>query len=229
MRKRLLAVALVWAATPFAFGAVEYPDPERFREAIDAFLAAEAEVPAPKGAIVATGSSSMRGWHRRIAADLAPLQVIPRGFGGSNMADVLHFVEELVLRHEPRAVLLYEGDNDVALGGSPERVLGDFDAVAKAIHERLPEARIYVIAVKPSLARWHLWDAMQAVNAGLAERAEADARLTFIDVATPMLNDAGEPKPEIFIRDGLHMNGAGYDIWRDAVRPVLLAGEGASD
>ena len=229
MRKRLLAVVLIWAATPFAFGAVEYPDPERFRGAIDAFLAAEAETPTSKGAIVATGSSSMRGWHRRIAADLAPLQVIPRGFGGSNMADVLHFVEELVLRHEPRAVLLYEGDNDIALGGSPERVLGDFDAVAKAIHERLPETRIYIIAVKPSLSRWHMWEAMQAVNAGFAERAEADARLTFIDVATPMLNDAGEPKPEIFIRDGLHMNGAGYDIWRDAVRPVLLAGEGNGD
>ena len=229
MRKRLLAVALVWAATPFAFGAAEYPDPERFRGAIDAFLAAEAETPPAKGAIVATGSSSMRGWHRRIAADLGPLQVIPRGFGGSNMADVLHFVEELVLRHEPGAVLLYEGDNDIALGGSPERVLSDFDAVAKAIHERLPETRIYVIAVKPSLSRWHMWEAMQAVNVGLAERAAADARLTFIDVATPMLNDAGEPKPEIFIRDGLHMNGAGYDIWRDAVRPVLLAGEGKSD
>ena len=230
MSKRLLAVALVWAVGPFAFGAAaEYPAPERFRGAIDAFLASEEQTPPPKGAIVATGSSSMRGWHRRIAEDLAPLQVIPRGFGGSNMADVLHFLEELVLRHAPRAVLLYEGDNDIAVGGAPERVLGDFDAVAEAIHERLPETRIYVIAVKPSLARWHMWDAMQAVNAGLAERAAADPRLTFIDVATPMLNDTGEPKPDIFIRDGLHMNDAGYDIWRDAVRPVLLAGEGPGE
>ena len=226
MMKRLAALAAVLAA-PLAFaGSAEYPDPERFRPAIDAFLAAEAEAPPPRGAIVAVGSSSMRGWHRRMAEDLAPLQVIPRGFGGSNMADALHFVDELVLRHEPRAVLLYEGDNDAALGASPERILADFDAFTNAVHQRLPEARVYVLAIKPSLARWQLWDVMQAANAALAERAEADPRIVFVDVATPMLDADGRPQADIFIADGLHMNDAGYDIWRDAVYPVLLAGEG---
>ena len=213
-------------ATVLPAVAAEYPGPERYRAAIDAFTAAE-EAPPPAGAIVATGSSSMRGWHGRIAEDLAPLTIVPRGFGGSNMADVSHFVAELVLRHKPRAVLLYEGDNDAALGATPAEVLAHFDAFVAAVHAALPEARIYILAVKPSLARWHLWPVMQATNAGLAERAAADARLTFIDVATPMLNEAGTPKPEIFIADGLHMNGAGYDIWRDVVRPVLLAAEAA--
>ena len=214
-------LAALLAAAPPALAA-EYPDPERYRAAIDAFAAED--VP-PAGAIVATGSSSMRGWHRRIAEDLAPLAIVPRGFGGSNMADVSHFVAELVLRHSPRAVLLYEGDNDAALGATPAEIVRHFDAFAAAVHAALPETRIYVLAVKPSLARWRLRDAMQATNAGLQERAAADPRLVFIDVATPMLNDAGEPRPEIFVADGLHMNDAGYDIWRDAVRPVLLAAE----
>ena len=212
-------------ATALPAVAAEYPDPERYRAAIDAFAAAE-ETP-PAGAIVATGSSSMRGWHGRIAEDLAPLTIVRRGFGGSNMADVSHFVGELVLRHKPRAVLLYEGDNDAALGATPGEILAHFNAFVAAIHAALPEIRIYILAVKPSLARWHLWPVMQATNAGLAERAAADARLTFIDVATPMLNEAGTPKPDLFIADGLHMNGAGYDIWRDAVRPVLVAAEAA--
>lgn len=220
----LLRVGLL-LATALPVAAAEYPDPERYRAAIDAFAAAAEEAPPPAGAIVATGSSSMRGWHGRIAEDLAPLTIIPRGFGGSNMADVSHFVAELVLRHKPRAVLLYEGDNDAALGATPAEILAHFDAFVAAVHEALPEARIYILAVKPSLARWHLWPVMQATNAGLVERAAADARLTFIDVATPMLNEAGTPKPEIFIADGLHMNSAGYDIWREAVRPVLLAAE----
>lgn len=218
-------VGLLFFAVGLPVAAAEYPDPERYRAAIDAFAAEAAEAPPPAGAIVATGSSSMRGWHGRIAEDLAPLDIVPRGFGGSNMADVAYFVEELVLRYKPRAVLLYEGDNDVALGATPTQILGQFDAFAAAIHEALPETRIYILAVKPSLARWHLWDTMQAANAGLAERAAVDPRLTFIDVATPMLNEAGEPRPNIFVEDGLHMNGAGYDIWRDAVRPVLVAAE----
>ena len=137
----------------------------------DAFLAADFESPPPKGAIVATGSSSMRGWHGRIAEDLAPLTIIPRGFGGSNMHDVRYFLDELVLRHEPRAVLLYEGDNDVAAGIAPEAILAEFDAIDQAIEERLPETRIYILAVKPSVARWQLWPTMQATNALLSARA----------------------------------------------------------
>lgn len=203
----------------------EYPDPERFRSAIDAFLAADAEAPPPRGAIVATGSSSMRGWHDRIAEDLAPLTIIPRGFGGSNMKDVGHFLAELVLRHVPRAVLLYEGDNDAAAGVPPEQVLAHFDAIAAGIHEVLPRTRIYILAVKPSIRRWNLWDTMSATNAMLADRAARDARLTFIDVATPMLGEDGKPLPEIYVADNLHMNGAGYDIWRDTVRPVLVDAE----
>ena len=209
--------------------AAEYPDPERFRPAIDAFLAADAESPPPKGTIVATGSSSMRGWHSRIAEDLSPLTIIPRGFGGSNMNDVRHFLDELVLRHAPRAVLLYEGDNDAAGGVAPDEIMAHFDAIAAGIHEVLPETRIYILAVKPSIQRWHLWESMSATNALLADRAANDARLTFIDIATPMLGEDGKPLPEIFVADNLHMNDAGYDIWRDVVRPIVLEAEAAHE
>ena len=211
------------------FAAEKYPpDPERYREAIDNYLASEADAPPPKGAIVGTGSSSMLFW-RGIKEDLAPLTIIPRGFGGSTMPDLRHFLGELVFRHAPRAVLIYEGDNDVFLGATPAQILEHFDAIVAAIHERLPKTRIYILAVKPSVARWHLWDAMRATNALFASRAEADPLLTYIDIATPMLNEAGEPRPDIFIRDKLHMNPAGYDIWREVVRPILLAAEGAAE
>ena len=219
--------AIVVLAALSSTASAEYPDPERYRGAIDAFLAADAESPPPHGAIVATGSSSMRGWHGRIAEDLVPLTIIPRGFGGSNMHDVRYFLDELVLRHRPRAVLLYEGDNDIAAGATPEQILGHFDAIVAGIHESLPETRIYILAVKPSIARWHLRETMRTTNAMLADRAAADARLTFIDIATPMLNDAGEPRPQIFVADNLHMNGAGYDTWREVVRPILVGNEEA--
>lgn len=220
-------VATVALLAGNAVFAAEYPDPERFRGAIDAFQAAEAESMPARGAVVATGSSSMRGWHGRIADDLAPLTIIPRGFGGSNMHDVRYFLDELVLRHEPRAVLLYEGDNDVAAGLAPEQILAEFDAIDAEIAERLPTTRIYILAVKPSIARWQLWPTMAATNDLLKARADNDPRLTFIDIATPMLGGNGKPLAEIFVADMLHMNGKGYDIWRDAVRPVLVEAEQA--
>ena len=225
MKAQTIAVIALLAAN--AAHAAEYPDPERFRGAIDAFQAAEAESMPPRGAVVATGSSSMRGWHGRIADDLAPLTIIPRGFGGSNMHDVRHFLDELVLRHEPRAVLLYEGDNDVAAGLTPEQILAEFDAIDSGVAERLPDTRIYILAVKPSIARWQLWTTMVATNDLLKARADNDPRLTFIDIATPMLGGDDKPLAEIFVADMLHMNGLGYDIWRDAVRGVLVEAERA--
>ena len=50
-------------------------------------------------------------------------------------------------------------------------------------------------------------------------------RLTYVDVASGMLDDAGQPRKEIFKEDNLHMNRGGYEIWRDALRPVLLNAE----
>ena len=229
MKTKLATFGMIGALVSVTAAAAEYPDPERFRGAIDAFLAADAESTPPTDAIVATGSSSMRGWHGRIAEDLAPLTIIPRGFGGSNMNEVRYFLDELVLRYKPRAVLLYEGDNDVAIGVEPDAILAQFDAIDAAIAESLPDTRIYILAIKPSIARWHLWATMQAANEQLKARAANDPRLTFLDIATPMLNDAGEPLENIFIADQLHMNGAGYDIWRDTVRPVLVEAEQAHE
>ena len=215
----------VFAGIATAAVAAEYPNPERFREAITAFTEAEALDAPVRGAIVATGSSSMRGWHSRIAKDLAPLTIIPRGFGGSNMYDVVHFVQELVLRHQPRAVLLYEGDNDVAAGVEPQAIVQQFEAFIAVVHESLPETRIYTLSIKPSIARWSMWEAMQTANELLKARCAEDDRLIYVDVATPMLTAEGEPRKDIFVADMLHMNDKGYDVWRSVVQPVLLEGE----
>jgi lysophospholipase L1-like esterase len=214
-------VIVLLAALAAVCAADGYPDPTRFEKAIAAFAAADSLRPPPQGAIVAVGSSSMRGWHRRIHEDLAPLTIVPRGFGGSTMKDVLHYANRVVLTHAPRAVLLYEGDNDVAAGIDPQQIRSVFDSLVAEIRSSYPRPRIYVISVKPSPSRWHLWPAMAATNRLLRQACDQAGWLTFIDVAGPMLNDRGVPRPEIFRSDSLHMNDVGYDTWSDVVGPLL--------
>lgn len=204
---------------------VPFADPTRFEKAVAAFEEADRTSPPPAGAVVAVGSSSMRGWHGRIAQDLAPVTVIPRGFGGSNYYDVLHYADRLVLAYQPRAVLLYEGDNDVAAGIPPAQIAATFDALVARLRGRLPDLRIYVIGAKPSIARWGMWPQMVEANDLVAQRCAADPRMTYIDVAAGMLGTDGTPRPEIFVTDQLHMNDAGYDAWAAAIGPVLRAGE----
>ncbi|MCR9276802.1 MAG: GDSL-type esterase/lipase family protein [Pseudomonadaceae bacterium] len=218
----IFALAMLLAQSACA---AEYPDPKLWDATIRGF-ALEDEIIGPQhGAIVATGSSSMRFWDNRIEEDLAPLTIISRGFGGSNMNDVLHHLDTLVLNHKPRAVLLYEGDNDVAQGVDTDTIIATFTRAFERIHAQDDAVRIYVLSAKPSIARLAMWPAMVAVNERLAKLANADERITYIDVATPMLNADGTPNEALFVSDMLHMNQRGYDIWRDTVAPILRAGE----
>lgn len=221
MRLSILILALL----PLASLAADYPDPSRWAYTVGGFTL-EDEILGPRpGAIVATGSSSMRFWQARIHADLAPLTVIPRGFGGSNMNDLLTYLDEVVLKHEPRAVMIYEGDNDVAQGVPVEKILATFETALARIHARDPAIRVYLLAVKPSLSRAAMWSQMQAVNQGLQAFAKASDTIFYLDVATPMLDADGSVRDDLFVSDGLHMNQRGYDLWRNAVAPVLIEHE----
>lgn len=202
-----------------------WPDPIRYEAEIQKFEADDAASRYKANSIVATGSSSMRGWHRSIQDDLAPLSIIPRGFGGSNMNDVLYFADRLITKHNPRAVMLYEGDNDVARGIPAEEILTKYEALQEIIHANNPETRIYILAVKPSPSRWDKWPQMQETNKLFQEAADNDERITYIDIATPMLGPDGQPLPDIYLKDQLHMNRKGYDIWTKAVGEVLIPAE----
>jgi lysophospholipase L1-like esterase len=216
------AVAAVLPMTPKGV----YPLPTRFEKAIRAFeLADEKSTPAP-GQIVCVGSSSMAFWNATIAKDLAPLKVIPRGFGGSTMNDALHYVDRVVLRYRPKAVVLYEGDNDIAAGIAPATIQERFNAFVAAIHKAQPDTRIYVMSIKPSPLRVALWPKAAEANKFLKAACALDPkRLTFVSTVEAMMGADGQVKADLFRPDRLHMNAAGYALWRDVLRPVLLKGE----
>ena len=156
---------------------------------------------------------------------MAPLTVINRGFGGSVFNDLNHYLDQLVLKYRPRAVMIYEGDNDIALGLSQDAILDSLSSVIAQVHDQNAQTRFYLLSVKPSISRWLHWPAMQQLNEALQALCATDARLVYIDVASPMLGEDNRPRPDIYVADGLHLNELGYQLWRDAVRPVLMEGE----
>ena len=203
--------------------AQELPDPTRFEKDILAFEAKDKESPPPANAIVLTGSSSIMLWNADAPADLAPLTVISRGFGGSVMNDALHYIDRVALNYKPRAVLLYEGDNDTGRNNIPtEMIISQLQQIIARIHAELPEARIYVLSVKPSVSREATWPAALEVNKRYQEVAAADPLIHYIDVATPFMKADGTVMTDIFRADDLHLNDKGYDIWAAAVKEVLM-------
>jgi len=194
---------------------------EMWQKAMAAFANADAENPTEPGGVVFVGSSSIRLWD--LAKSFPDLRPTPlnRGFGGSQLVDSINNVDLLVLKHSPRLVVVYAGDNDIAAGKDPERVLADFQKLTERIHQQLPDTRIAYVAIKPSIARWKLADVMKQANDRIAELCDENDLLEFVDIWKPMLGDAGKPRVELFVEDGLHMSEAGYEIWAQLVTPLM--------
>lgn len=222
---RSLTVGLL-AISAFSIQAQELPDPTRFEDAILRFEAQDAVSRPPEGAIVLTGSSSIMYWNDDAPADLAPLTVIARGFGGSVMNDALYYLDRVALTYKPRAILLYEGDNDTGRNNIPNDVIMfQLNQIVAQIHDELPAARIYVLSVKPSVAREATWPIAQDLNTRYETLAAQDPLLYYIDVATPFLQSDGKVMTDIFVEDNLHLNEKGYDIWAATVKQGLMAHE----
>jgi lysophospholipase L1-like esterase len=192
-----------------------------WRGQIKAYERTDRASPPSPGVIVFTGSSSIRLW-TTLAQDMQPLPVINRGFGGALIADVNHYAQRVVIPYQPRAVVLYAGDNDLAFPAwkSPRRVLDDFSRFAGIVRAVLPDTWIYYISIKPSPHRD--WPLIQRTNRMIAEYIRTLGYVQFIDVSHAMLDAEGELRRDLYDADPLHMNAAGYVLWTSIVRPVLM-------
>ncbi|HVZ65329.1 MAG TPA: SGNH/GDSL hydrolase family protein [Lacunisphaera sp.] len=195
-------------------------DPAHWAGEIDALTHDDAAHPPPQQGIVFVGSSSIRFWNT-LSTDFPGRPVIKRGFGGSELADSVFYFDRIVLPYHPATVVLYAGDNDIAAGKAPETVAQDFHAFVAKLHAGLPGARLLFIAMKPSPSRWRLHEQYERGNRLIADQCAADPRLTFVDVWPAMLDANGQPRPELFRPDMLHMKPAGYAIWVRLLTPLL--------
>lgn len=196
------------------------PDSARFAAELNAFMRQDSAFPPPPAPVLFVGSSSIRMWES-LATDFPGMPVLNRGFGGSRMDDVLRYADRVVFRYKPRAIVLYEGDNDLQDGRTPARIAGDVAEFLSRVRTTLPQARVVCLAVKPSPSRWNLVEKVRQTNALLQAVIAQDTMATYVDVYTPMLGADGRPRAELFLADSLHMTPAGYAIWRDAVAPAL--------
>jgi len=209
----LFGLLLTTPATLLSQGA--NPDPGRFSEAISRFADWDSQNAWPHEGVVFVGSSSIVRWSTRERFEDLP--VINRGFGGSHISDVNHFIEETVLRYGPEVVVFYAGNNDIAAGKSADQVFADYQHFVGRVHSRHPAAQILFISTHPSLLRWEHWPEMQRLNASVLRYSEANPALHYADITAGMLGADGRPRPELFVEDGLHLTEAGYDVWTPIV------------
>lgn len=215
-----LCLLLAAAVAPIAAGPVTpvQHGTAKWETEIRAFEASDRTNPPVKHGILFIGSSSIRLW-KTLAKDFPGEPVINRGFGGSRIADSTALANRIIFPYEPRTIVFYAGDNDIAQGHTPEQVVADYQTFVKTVRAKLPDVRIAFISIKPSPIRWNLRDKIESANRQIA--AMKGDGLVFIDSYNAMLGADGKPRAEMFTSDRLHMNAAGYKLWTELVKAQL--------
>ena len=179
--------------------------------------------PPPRDAILFLGSSSMRRWEdlSRVFADY---DVIQRGLGGSQFSDMIEYFHEIVVPYAPRAIVIFEGSNDIASGKSVGQVYHDYVTFVRLVQTRLrPQTPVFFLGITPTPARWALWHKQSKVNARIERATRQQPYLHYIDAPALFLQTGHPPSSTLFVPDMLHLSPKGYAIWNAKVRSDVQA------
>jgi len=207
----------------YSFASTVLAQAQDWEPAIRKFEEQDKVNPPKLGSIVFTGSSSIARWET-LAEEMKPLDAINRGFGGSQYSDLNKYAKRIVIAYHPRAVVIYEGDNDLAPESSktPESVAKDARTMVQTIRAALPETWIYLISIKPSKSRLSAWPRMKEANRMVRDFARPQKHVQYVDVASAMFDREGKLRADLFVEDGLHPNSRCYALWTSIVKPLLL-------
>lgn len=198
------------------------PGSEPFHTEIAAFKQQDSIRMPAKRAILFVGSSSFTKW-KDIHAYFPGYPLINRGFGGSSLTDVIRYADDVISPYDPKQIIIYCGENDIAANATASVVLQRFKQLFAMIRTRFKAIPVYFISVKPSPSRWKYEQVIVEANRLVKQFLNKQVHTGFIDIHQDMLNADGSVKAELFIEDRLHMNAKGYAIWQKKIVPVLLA------
>jgi lysophospholipase L1-like esterase len=210
----------IFAFASFLFFDLWAQDPWRFQQEV-AILTSNDQQVKTKDLILFVGSSSIRFW-TDVEETFPAYNVLNRGFGGSEMSDLIYYFDKLILPYRAKKIFVYEGDNDLNSGKSPEMVMKDFQELLNLIRTKVsPVVPVYFISAKPSISRKHLIDKFLKFNKSLKSWTKKNRNVYFVDVWSPAFDKKGNILKDIFIQDSLHLNKKGYDIWTKALMPYV--------
>ena len=198
----------------------EYPDPKRFYNEIKSELEESPFKKSDKPLIVFSGSSSIRFWID-LDKDFIEYDILNRGFGGSIFSDLNYFINELIIKHNPDLIVLYEGDNDIAFNIPTKYIYDDFKKSYELIRKKNENVPIIYIAPKPSPARWNKKNKYDELNNLIKEFCKMKQKTYYFDTWSIMIDNEGNIPKKYFWTDMLHMNKSGYQVWKKNLKPLI--------
>lgn len=216
--KRFYSLLLVLT---ISFGLVKAQQKPAFWKEIQDFKHKDSISMPAKNGILFIGSSSFEKW-KDLETVFKDYQAINRGFGGSTLAQANYYIADLVYPYQPRQVVIYSGENDIATDGvSALETLNRFAAFFNNIRLKYPVVPVLYISIKDSPSRTKYAATNAHTNLLIKEYLQHYPNTKFVDVNRKMLHKKAL-RPELFLEDMLHMKPEGYAIWINEIKPYLV-------
>ena len=177
---------------------------------------------ADAGTLLVTGSSSVRIWDS-IQTDLAPYQVMQRGYGGAKLSDFTYYADRIIKPQQFKAILVFVA-NDIAgveADKSPKEVYRLFKDVVKQVRKRNPVTPLCWIEVTPTPKRWQVSQQIMEASGYIEAYCDRNDDLHFISTFDQYITPEGLPDSTLFREDMLHLNRAGYLQWAGIIKNSL--------
>jgi lysophospholipase L1-like esterase len=191
-----------------------------FESEVTSLEAKLSQSPISSSPIVFYGSSSIRLW-KSLQQDFSGYAVLNCGFGGSRLTDCVRYANRIVIPRKPSAIVIYAGDNDLAIGTAPEKVFNSFQQLFAIFRSYSPSIPIAFVSVKPSPARLMFLDNILKFNRLVEDFLKAQPETEYIDVCSDMLGQDRKPIRALFVNDQIHLSAAGYQILRREIGEFL--------
>ncbi|HVR84614.1 MAG TPA: platelet-activating factor acetylhydrolase IB subunit [Planctomycetota bacterium] len=171
------------------------------------------------------GDSITEGWGNNSVwqKTYAPLNAVNLGIGGDTTENVLWRLENgAVDGISPKAAVVLIGTNNFGLEGhAPDAVAKGVTAVVQTLRKKLPATKILLLAIFPRDEKPNadIRKKIKTVNEQIV-RLEDRKNVRFLDLGPKLSNPDGSLSKEV-MPDFLHLSEKGYQIWADAMSPLL--------
>ena len=143
------------------------------------------------------------------------------GWGADRTQNILWRIQNGELENvKPKAVVLLAGTNNLGTGESAADAVKGVQAIVAAIRAKVPEAAIIVTGIMQRNDKPALIAAVNEANTGLAKLADG-GKVRFLDINGKLADAQGRLFDGMMNPDKLHPAVKAYQIWADALKPVL--------
>ena len=187
-----------------------------FETAIKQFEKSAVTQPVKTGGTVFIGSSSFTRW-KSMEKDMAEFDAVNRGFGGSKSDDLLFYEKRILKPLQPRQIVYYCGGNDVDKKRSADVVISNIQSFIQVARKDFPGVKIYYVATNYTPKRIAMTNTVRQINRTMEQWAKSTTDVIYIDAMPGLVDDEDKAIPQLFVKDGVHLNASGYRIWQSNI------------